>query len=133
MPSDQELLIRIREIVIEHYKLDSPPLLLSGLGARLHKENLGSAIGEGRTLRQLIDAANDTDLLIVRDRNSPAYVAVATAASKQAVEAWIERRSQTTATISDLEALPWAVLLAFCMRPDPGHRVFLRKAPPFKI
>ena len=108
-------------------------MLLSSLGFRLRKDNLWQPDRvNGRTLRQFIEGANDPDLVIVRDPNSPAFVAVAPAAYKQTVEMWIDRRSQTTATVPDLEALPRSVLLAFCVKHDAGKSVFLNKHPPFK-
>jgi hypothetical protein len=101
----------------------------------LRKQNLihvEEAGGKPQTLRQVIEAANDPDLCIVRDRNSPSYVAVTTAAAKPIVEQWIERRGKTTTTVPDLEALPRSVLLAFCVRAEAGQRVFLRRSYPFK-
>jgi hypothetical protein len=133
-PADEGLVKEVRRIVEEHYSKQSSPLLLSDLGYRLRELNLWpSKEADGKTpLRQFIEAAHDPDLCIVRDRNSPAYVAVTTAAAKSVVEKWIERRGQTTATIPDLEALPRSVLLAFCVHVDPGQHVFLQRTSPFK-
>ena len=85
-----------------------------------------------KTLRQVIEEARDPNLLIVRDKNAPAYVAVTTEAAKKLVEQFIDRRTQTASAIPDLDALPRAVLLAFCVRPESGKTVFLRTSPPFK-
>ena len=134
-PVDQDLIEHVRRIVAEHYEINSSPLLLSDLGYRLRNENLWpgkEADGKTQTLRQFIESAHDPDLCIVRDRNSPAYVAVTTAAAKPIVEKWIERRGQTTSTIPDLEALPRSVLVAFCVQVESGQHVFLRRSPPFK-
>jgi hypothetical protein len=134
MPSTSDALIsRVRKIVADHYEKDSSPLLLSDLGAILRKENfwLGTE-KEGKSLRQFIEEVHDPDLLIVRDKNSPAYVAVTTEKAKKVVEQYIDRRSQTTSTIPDLEALPRSLLLAFCVRQEDGKRVYLQKSPPFK-
>jgi hypothetical protein len=131
--ADEELYSALRKIVGEHYEKDCSPLLLSDLGHDLRELNLWPAKGQnGKSLREYIEAANDPDLLIVRDKNSPAYVAVTTAATKQIVEAWIERRSQATAAIPDIDALPRSVLLAFCVQTESGQHVFLRKTAPFK-
>jgi hypothetical protein len=134
MPLDSDALIAtIRKFVADRYETDTSPLLLSDLGQILRNQNLWQPMQtEGKTLRQVIEAARDPDLVIVRDKNSPAYVAVATAATKDIVEQFIERRSQARATIPDLEALPRSVLLAFCVRQENGKPVFLRKSPPFK-
>ena len=130
---DQDQIASIRTIVLEHYEKDSSPLLLAELGKRLRDQNLWVVKGsDGPTLREVIEKAGNPDLLIVRDRNSPAYVAVVTAAAKQAVETWIENRSRAKAKVPDLEALPRSVLLAFCVRVQPGQCVFLHKTPPFK-
>ena len=132
-PIDDAFITNLRELVSEHYQKDSFPLLLSTLGATLRKQDLWPCAGsEGKTLREVIEAAHDPDLFIVRDRNSPAYVAVATEATKDIVEQFIERRRQTTATIPDLEALPRSVLLAFCVKQQNGRAVFLRKSAPFR-
>jgi hypothetical protein len=129
MPLDLDALVAsLRKIVVEHYERDSSPLLLSDLGGLLRKQNLWpSGENEGKTLRKIIEDAHDPDLVIVRDRNSPAYVAVTTEAAKNVVEQYIERRSQSTSAIPDLEALPRSVLLAFCVRPENGKGVFLRR------
>lgn len=132
-PLDDNFIANLRKIVAEHYEKDSSPLLLSHLGAILRKQDLWPCAGaEGRTLKEFIEATHDPDLFIVRDKNSPAYVAIATQATKGIVEQFIERRRQSTAAIPDLEALPRAVLLAFCVRQPAGRPVFLRKSPPFR-
>lgn len=118
----------------DHYQKESSPLLLSDLGSRLRRQALWPAKGDERSLglRELIEAAHDPDLCVVRDRNSPAYVAVTTAAARSIVEQFIERRSQATTTVPDLEALPRSVLLAFCIQVQAGEHVFLDKLPPFR-
>src|SRR5271157_3466366 len=132
-PIPEALVADLRKIVIEHYERDSSPFLLSDLGETLRKQTLWTPTAtEGKTLRQVIEEAHDPDLLIVRDKNSPAYVAVTTEASRKIVEQFIERRSQANATIPDLDALPRSVLLAFCVRQESGKDVFLRKSPPFR-
>src|SRR5664279_652250 len=132
-PIPEALVADIRKIVSEHYEKDASPLLLSDLGQTLQKQTLWTSTAtEGKTLRQVIEEARDPDLLIVRDKNSPAYVAVTTEACKKIVEQFIERRSQASATIPDLDALPRSVLLAFCVRQESGKEVFLRKLPPFR-
>jgi hypothetical protein len=132
-PDLDTLISSLRKVVADHYEKDSSPLLLSDLGDVLRKQQLWpSKWTEGKTLRQVIEEAHDPDLLIVRDKNSPAYVAVTTEANKKIVEQFIERRSQTAATIPDLDALPRSVLLAFCVRQENGRHVFLRKSPPFR-
>src|SRR5271156_3843876 len=95
-PTDQGLVAAVRQIVAEHYQKESSPLLLSDLGSRLRKQALWPAKGDEKSLglRELIDAAHDPDLCVVRDRNSPAYVAVTTAVARPIVEQYIERRGQ---------------------------------------
>lgn len=87
---------------------------------------------KGKPCGQFIEDAKDRDHLIVRDRTSPAYVAVATAATKPIVEARIESRGKAATTVPDWTSLARSVLLAFCVRLDDGDGVFLRKTPPFK-
>src|SRR6266851_4026119 len=91
------LIATLRRIVTERYERDTSPLMLSNLGFVLREQNLWpSAEAAGKTLRQVIEEAHDPDLLIVRDKNSPAYVAVATAATEKIVEQFIERRARTS-------------------------------------
>ncbi len=131
--SPDTLIPTLRKIVTERYERDTSPLLLSDLGHILRRQSLWpSTEAEGKTLRQVIEEVHDPDLLIVRDKNSPAYIAVATEAAKTIVEQFIERRAQATTTIPNLDALPRSVVLAFCVRQENGRPVFLRKTPPFK-
>lgn len=131
----EEILMKVREVVAEHYRQQSSPLLLSELGERLRKQSIWSPNNEGirMPLRQFIQAAHDPNLCIVHDPNSPAYVAVTTEAAKPIVEKWIERRGRTTTTVPDLDALPRSVVLAFCLHINSGERVFLQRFPPFKF
>jgi len=134
MASDPNpLLTTLRAIVAERYEKDTSPLLLSDLGLMLRQRGLWpSQESTGKTLRQIIEDAHDPNLLIVRDKNSPAYVAVATDATKTIVEQLIARRVQRTSYVPNLDALPRSVLLAFCVRQEAGKPVFLSKTPPFK-
>jgi len=132
-PNSDALITSLRTIVTAHYEKDTSPLLLSNVGVTLQQRGLWpSAEAEGKTLTKVIEDAHDPDLLIVRDKNSPAYIAVATGTTKKLVEQFIEHRAQTTTTIPDLDVLPRSVLLAFCVRQEGGKPVFLRKIPPFK-
>jgi hypothetical protein len=134
MSSPPESLIpTLRKIVEEHYAKDSSPLLLAALGATLRKRALWHDVAEnGKSLRQIIEEANDPDLVIVRDKNSPSYIAVATANTKSVVEQRIELRNQSSFVVPKLDALPRAVLFAFCVRQEEGKAVFLRTTPPFR-
>jgi len=127
------LLTSIRAIVAERYEKDTSPLLLSDLGLVLRQRGLWpSAESAGKALRQAIEEAQDPNLLIVRDKNSPAYIAVATEATKDIVEQFMARRSRRSSSIPNLDALPRSVLLAFCVRSEGGEPVFVSKTPPFK-
>jgi hypothetical protein len=127
------LLTTLRAIVAERYEKDTSPLLLSDLGLMLRQRGLWPRQEHtGKTLRQIIEDAHDPNLLIVRDKNLPAYVAVATEATKTVVEQLMARRVQRTSSVPNLEALPRSVLFAFCVRQEAGKPVFLSKTPPFK-
>jgi hypothetical protein len=131
--TDADLIEKIKTIVVEHYQADSSPLLLSDLGTQLRKAELWPSGGiDGKPLRQYIDAAGDRDLVIVRDRNSPAYVAVATAATKEIVEQWIARRVHAASVIPNLDEIPRSVILAFCVEAGRDQSVYLTKSPPFR-
>jgi|SRR5665213_208616 len=130
---DTVLVDKIKAIVVEHYQADSSPLLLSDLGSRLRKADLWPSGGiDGKPLRQYIDSAGDPDLVIVRDKSSPAYVAVATAATSEIVEQWIARRVHAATVIPNLDELPRAVILAFCVEADRDQSVYLSRFPPFR-
>jgi hypothetical protein len=131
--TQDQLIIGIKKIVSAHYQNSSAPLLLSDLGAVLHNGDMwNSTNSDGKKLRQIIEDANDPDLLIVRDPDSPAYIAVSTQASKAVIEQFVEHRRRASSVIPDLSALPRPILLAFCLRKDEGKNVFVRKSPPFK-
>jgi hypothetical protein len=131
--TDAGLIEKIKAIVVEHYRAGSSPLLLSDLGAQLRKAELWPSGGiDGKPLRQYIDAAGDRDLVIVRDKNSPAYVAVATAATKEIVEQWIARRVHAASVIPNLDEIPRSVILAFCVEAGRDQSVYLTKSPPFR-
>lgn len=127
------LLTTLRTIVAERYERDTSPLLLSDLGIMLRQRGLWPPQEDaGKTLRQIIEEAHDPNLLIVRDKNSPAYIAVTTEATKEIVEQFIARRIERASNVPNLDALPRSVLLAFCVRQETGKQVFLSKTPPFK-
>jgi hypothetical protein len=134
MSSPRESLITtLRQIVAEHYDKDSSPLLLSALGSTLKRRQLWEGVEQtGKSLRQVIEEANDPDLLILRDKNSPSFIAVATANAKSVVEQRIDLRSQSVSVVPNLEALPRSVLFAFCVRQEEGKPIFLHKSPPFR-
>ena len=125
---EQEILKKIQEIVTSHYSQRSDPLLLADLGIRL-ETNLKPF---GKTLAQLIVAANNPDLIIVRDENTPAFVVVTTSQSKPLVEAWIERRKKITSIVPDLGDLPRSVLIAFCVPKQPHEKVYICNSAPFR-
>lgn len=130
---DTNLLDNVKKLVADHYSAKVSPLLLSELGVQLHKQRLwDNSESGGRSLRQIIEAARDSDLVILRDRRVPSYIAIASQAYKQSVEQWIERRNQAVTEVPDLDALPRAVILAFCVQVNSMTCVYLRRVPPFR-
>ena len=125
---EQEILKKIQEIVTSHYSQRSDPLLLADLGIRLNT-NLKPF---GKTLTQFIVAANNPDLIILRDNNTPAFVVVTTSESKPFVEAWLDRRKQITSIVPDLGDLPRSVLIAFCVLKQPHEKVYICNSAPFR-
>lgn len=132
MPLEQDVLEKIRTVVAEHYQADSSPFLLANLGAKLRKTFGENVLPQGMTLLSFIERAGDPNLLIVRDKQSPAYVAITTAATRSIVEDWIDHRKQAASAPTDLDELPRSVLIAFCVPIQPNDLVFIRKSPPFK-
>jgi hypothetical protein len=132
-PNPANVIQNVRTIVAAHYERSSSPMLLAALGERLRKQGQWSIEDQQRKkLRELIEEANDPDLVIVRDKASPAYIAVATATAKPMVEEFIAHRTHAPRSVPDVGMLPRPVLLAFCVRHEPGRQVFLRKLPPYR-
>lgn len=129
----QDVLSKIRAIVDEHYSQVSAPLLLSALGTRLRQQHLWPTADAARlSLREFIEKSGESQLTIVRDKQSPAYIAVATPEYEPIVEQWIARRVKAVASVPDLDALPRPVILAFCVQTEPGQTVYVRKSAPFR-
>ena len=74
----EEFQERIKAKVRAHYAATRAPLLLSNLGAEIEKENAWPTDRGQRNLKQLILETCGPDLDIVRDKRSPAYIAVVT-------------------------------------------------------
>jgi len=103
------------------------------LGGRLRDKGLWPPDGYAGGLREFIESKGADELVILRDRNSPAYVAVATVANRTVVEQWIENRSQATTVVPDLDALPRPLLLAFCVHIETNQTVYVRRIPPIRF
>ncbi|HTK34949.1 MAG TPA: hypothetical protein VL358_06625 [Caulobacteraceae bacterium] len=116
---------QVKALVLEHYKTAEVPLLLAALGTELRKRELWPPPGQQRTLASAIEGADDS-LLIIRDPQTPTYMAVATLDTRSVVESAIAERSQKRF----LSELARPILLAFCKEGD--RKIFVRREPPFR-
>ncbi len=124
---------RIEELVTEHYFQERDrPLLLSHLGALIEKEDAWPMDRNDRNLRQLIEALPNSDLQIVRDPKSPAYIAVAPTSEVLRVNETIARRAKRLETPVRLEDIARPVLLAFCANVPAGSAVYVSRSRPFR-
>jgi hypothetical protein len=128
----EEFRRRLLEIVQGHYTINRAPLLLSRLGAEIEKAQLWPEDRAQRSLKQLIEETCGPDLQIVRDKLSPAYVAVVTPEVREQVEAQIaERPNESERTALRLESIARPVLLAFCIDVK-NQPVYVRRIRPFR-
>jgi hypothetical protein len=123
---------KITAIVRAHYARNRAPLLLAYLGAEIEKANLWPEDRNGRNLRQLIVDYGGSDLEIVRDKRSPAYIAVVTPDMRADVEAQIAQRDTNEAANARMEDIARPVLLAFCVQVHGDAPVYVRRARPFR-
>ena len=115
-----------------HYAANRTPLLLAHLGAEIEKGDEWPTDRGQRNLKQLITETCAPDLQIVRDRRSPAYIAVVTADVRADVEAQIaDRFAETDAVPVRLEEIVKPVLLAFCVNVQ-NQPVYVKRTKPFR-
>jgi hypothetical protein len=131
IPSD-DFPNRMMTIVREHYARTRTPLLLAHLGVRIEKEQLWPEDRGQHSLKQLIKERCGSELAIIFDKRSPAYVAVVTPDVRADVEAQMAERLGEKDTIPvRLEELARPVLLAFCINVQ-NQNVYIRRARPFR-
>jgi hypothetical protein len=123
---------KIREIVRAHYAASRAPLLLSNLGAKIEKEDAWPTDRGQRNLKQLILDTCGPDLQIVRDKRSPAFIAVVTPDVRADVEAQIAERFGGNEVVPvRLEDVVKPVLLAFCVNVE-NQPVYVKRTRPFR-
>ena len=128
----EEFKDKVTAIVQTHYATNRTPLLLARLGSELDKAGLWPSDRGQRSLKQLITDCTAPDLDIVRDKRSPAYIAVVTPDARDWVTAQIAERVSSNKPIAvRLEDIARPVLLAFCIdaRDQP---VYVRRSRPFR-
>jgi hypothetical protein len=128
----EEFKEKIKAMVMAHYAANRTPLLLAHLGAQIEKNQLWPTDRGQRSLKQLIKDCFGTDLQIVWDKRSPAFIAVVTPDVRNDVEAQIaDRLSNKDLSPVRLEEIARPVLLAFCInvQNDP---VYVRRTKPFR-
>jgi hypothetical protein len=124
---------QIKTIVRAHYGTKRAPLLLAHLGAEIEKLDAWPTDRSGRNLKQLITDHGGTDLQIVWDRRSPAYIAVVTPDVRNDVEAQISQRLDSNDAVHvRLEEIARPVLLAFCIQVHNDAPVYVRRSRPFR-
>src|SRR5262245_8736546 len=123
---------KIIERVRAHYAANRTPLLLSHLGLEIEKNDEWPTDRGQRNLTKLIVDTCDPDLQIVRDRRSPAYIAVVTPDVRTDVEAQIaERIGHNEVVPVRLEDIVKPVLLAFCVSVQ-NQPVYVKRTKPFR-
>jgi hypothetical protein len=123
---------KIKAIVRAHYERTRAPLLLSHLGAEIERRQLWPEERGQRNLKQLISETCEPELQIVRDKRSPAYIAVVTPDVRAEVEDQIAKRTPVQQSIQiRLEDLARPILLAFCIDVQ-NQPVYVRRVPPFR-
>lgn len=129
--SFEEFKEKIKEIVRAHYETKTTPLLLAHLGVEIERQQLWPEERGQRSLRQLITEC-EPDLQIVRDKHSPAYIAVVTPEARASVDDQIALRSslQPHAQVP-IEDLARPFLLAFCINIQ-NQPVYVRRIRPFR-
>jgi hypothetical protein len=128
----EEFQERTKAKVRAHYAATRVPLLLSNLGAEIEKEDAWPTDRGQRNLKQLILDTCAPDLDIVRDRRSPAYIAVVTPDVRADVEAQIARRfGENDVAPVRLEDVVKPVLLAFCIN-VVERPVYVKRTRPFR-
>ena len=128
----EEFQQKTKERVRAHYAANRTPLLLAHLGAEIEKSDEWPTDRGQRNLKQLIIETCAPDLQIVRDRRSPAYIAVVTPDVRADVEAQIaERFDDKDAVPVRLEEIVKPVLLAFCVNVQ-NQPVYIKRTRPFR-
>jgi hypothetical protein len=123
---------KIKDRVRAHYAANQTPLLLAHLGAEIEKHDEWPTDRGQRNLKQLITETCAPDLQIVRDRRSPAYIAVVTPEVRADVEAKITDRFADKLPIpARLEEIVKPVLLAFCVNVH-NQPVYIKRTRPFR-
>jgi hypothetical protein len=130
--SPEEFQQKIKDKVRAHYAANRTPLLLAHLGAEIEKHDEWPTDRGQRNLKQLITDTCASDLQIVRDRRSPAYIAVVTPEVRADVEAQIAERSTDKDPVPvRLEEIVKPVLLAFCVNVQ-NQSVYIKRTRPFR-
>ena len=128
----EEFQERIKAKVLAHYAATRAPLLLSNLGAEIEKEDAWPMDRGQRNLKQLIVNTCGPDLAIVRDKRSPAYIAVVTSDVRADVETQIAQRlGENAVPPIRLEDVVKPVLLAFCVNVE-DQPVYVKRTRPFR-
>jgi hypothetical protein len=120
-------------MVRDHYRSSRAPLLLAHLGGEIEKQDAWPEDRNGRNLKQLINDCAGSDLQIVWDKRSPAYIAVVTPDVRNEVEAQIAQRLGGADGVNvRLDEIARPVLLAFCVQIHDEAPVYVRRSRPFR-
>jgi hypothetical protein len=106
--------------------------MLAHLGLAIERDNAWPDDRNGRGLKRLLKDLLPTELEVVSDRRSPAYIAVVTPEVREEIEAQIEARRQDAERSVRLEDIARPILLAFCVRVPNDSLVYVRRARPYR-
>jgi hypothetical protein len=130
--SSEEFQEKIKARVHAHYAATRTPLLLANLGFEIEKNDEWPTDRGRRSLKQLISDTCSPDLQLVRDKHSPAYIAVVTPDVRADVEVQIaERLGPDEVAPVRLEDIVKPVLLAFCVSVQ-NQPVYVKRTRPFR-
>lgn len=116
----------IRLAVEQHYSKSDGVLLLADLGNTLRENGSWPPPDDQRPLAKFVEELAP-EIVLIRDPEVVAYVAVVPAGKEQLVKDTIERRRKTHL----LGKLPRPVLLAFCLKTDQ-QAVYVRTTAPYR-
>lgn len=129
--SPEDFRERVKAKVLAHYATTRVPLLLASLGAEIEREDAWPTNRGQQSLKQLIEEFSP-ELGIVRDKHSPAYIAVVTPDVRADVEAQIAQRfGENEVPRLRLEDIAKPVLLAFCVNVET-QSVYVKRTRPFR-
>jgi hypothetical protein len=126
----QNITDSIRSVIEKHYSAPTSAstelLLLADLGKTLQASGFWPPADDQRPLARIVEEMAP-EIVLVRDPDVPAYIAVVPAGKQQLAAEAIARRHETDL----LSKLPRPILVAFCLKAD-NQAVHVRITAPYR-